>query len=106
MLPEALRSMCSKASCSPWRSATKCSVPFGRLSMASRLIISVHAASMVGNVWESSSSNRMSDFIFCAFSALCVSIFTPVFIQILTKVVNYVQTMCISLGKNITLHRI
>ena len=40
--------------------SSKCSVPFGRFSMASRLIISVLAALMLLNVCDSSSSTRRS----------------------------------------------
>ena len=41
-------------------SATKCSVPFGKLRIASRLMISVLALSLLGNVWARSCSKRIS----------------------------------------------
>lgn len=41
-------------------SATKCSVPFGRLSIASRLIISEQAEPMSGTDWERSCRRRRS----------------------------------------------
>ena len=52
--PEQLFRMCMNASYSPWRSLMKCSVPFGRLRMACRLMISVNTACCVGNCCESS----------------------------------------------------
>ena len=60
IFPEAFFRMWRKASCSPCMSATKCSVPFGRFRMASRFIISVEAALMVGKLLANpvSQSNR------------------------------------------------
>ena len=52
--PEAFFSTCWKASYSPWMSVKKCSVPFGRFRIASRLIISVLAEAMVGNSRDNS----------------------------------------------------
>lgn len=69
IFPEAFFSMCRNASCSPWMSAMKCSVPFGRLRMASRLMISVEAALTFGKLLDNSSSTRRS---FCIFSGVYV----------------------------------
>ena len=52
--PEPLRSRWENASCSPWMSEAKISVPFGRLSTALKLMISADASAMVGNDWDSS----------------------------------------------------
>ena len=64
MLPDAFFKICWKASYSPCMSARKCSVPLGRFRMASKLMISVHAAPMSGTLWESSSNSLMSFRIF------------------------------------------
>ena len=53
MAPEALLSIWRKASCSPCMSLMKCSVPFGRLRMASSFIISAQADCTEGNSRES-----------------------------------------------------
>ena len=58
MLPEAFLRMWRNASYSPWMSATKCSVPLGRLRIASRFMISVDALWMVRKLCDSSSSSR------------------------------------------------
>ena len=60
MFPDAFFNTWRKASYSPWMSARKCSVPFGRLRMACRLMISVLASATVGNDWARSCKYRMS----------------------------------------------
>lgn len=64
MFPEAFLRICRKASASPCTSAMKCSVPLGRLRIASRLMISVAAAEMLPKFCDRSSRTRRSDSIF------------------------------------------
>lgn len=54
MIPDALFSICKKASYSPCKSLKKYSVPFGKLRMAERLIISQATRSTVGYYFASS----------------------------------------------------
>ena len=60
--PEAFLSTWVKAVDSPWRSDRKCSVPLGKLSIASRLMISVAALDIVGNFSARSLRYRASAF--------------------------------------------
>ena len=61
MLPEPFLSTCVKASYSPCISERKCSVPFGRLSIASRLIISVEVSAMFLKFLDNNSKYFNSD---------------------------------------------
>ena len=60
IFPEALRSMCWKASSSPCKSARKCSVGFGNCKIASRFIISVVTLDTVGKSRASRRKYRRS----------------------------------------------
>lgn len=58
-----------KASYSPCRSARKCSVPFGRFRMASRLMISVLAAARLGKSCE---GVQVADVLLYHFGVICL----------------------------------